>query len=181
MLRYLAVTAGFLAASLPALAQSGQTPSIGIPTAHPAQQQAVITQQDESQVRVYRLIGSKVVGPDGQDIGKVDDLLLDRDQKLVGVIVSVGGFLGVGSKSVALPANRVDISQAYGDQRVVKIDASKEELMAAPVFKTREATKAEADEQAARAKAMQSLPPGAAPAPRLAPAAPSSSSSSSTQ
>ena len=176
MLRYLVVTSGLLVASLPVLAQTGQSPS-----PQPAEQQAVITQQDDSQVRVYRLVGSKVLGPDGQDVGKVDDLLLDRDQKLVGVIVSVGGFLGVGSKSVALPANRVDISQAYGDQRVVKIDATKEELSAAPAFKTREAMKAEADEQAARAKAVQTMPPGAVPAPRPAPAAPSPSSSSSTQ
>jgi sporulation protein YlmC with PRC-barrel domain len=181
MLRYLFVPAVFLAASLPVLAQTDQTPSATSTTAQPAQQQAVITQQDDSQVRVYRLVGSKVLGPDGQDVGKVDDLLLDRDQKLVGVIVSVGGFLGVGSKSVALPANRVDISQAYGDQRVVKIDATKEELSAAPAFKTREVMKAEADEQAARAKAMQTMPPGAVPAPRTQPAAPSPSSSSSTQ
>ena len=184
MLRYLPITAGFLIASLPALAQTGQAPSTGSPTAQLTQQQAVITNQDESQVRVYRLIGSKVVGADGQEIGKVDDLLLDRDQKLAGVIVSVGGFLGVGSKSVALPANRVDISQAYGDQRVVKIDATKEELAAAPAFKTRETMKAEAEEQAARAKAGQSMPPGGvAPGiPRIPPAAPPSpSGSSSTQ
>src|SRR5258708_39370400 len=128
MLRYLFVPAVFLAASLPVLAQTDQIPSATSTTAQPAQQQAVITKQDDSQVRVYRLVGSKVVGPDGQDVGKVDDLLLDRDQKLVGVIVSVGGFLGVGSKSVALPANPVGISQAYGDQRVVKIDATKQDL-----------------------------------------------------
>ena len=181
MLRYLPITAGFLIASLPALAQTGQAPSTGSPTAQLTQQQAVITNQDESQVRVYRLIGSKVVGADGQEIGKIDDLLLDRDQKLAGVIVSVGGFLGVGSKSVALPANRVDISQAYGDQRVVKIDATKEELAAAPAFKTRETMKAEAEEQAARAKSMQSIPPGgfgAPSTPRIPPAAPPSSGSS---
>jgi sporulation protein YlmC with PRC-barrel domain len=183
MLRYPLVTAAFLAASLPVLAQTDQTPSAASPTAQPAQQQAVITQQDDSQVRVYRLVGSKVLGPDGQDVGKVDDLLLDRDQKLVGVIVSVGGFLGVGSKSVALPANRVDISQAYGDQRVVKIDATKEELVAAPAFKTRETMKAEADEQAARARANQTMPPGGvAPGiPRIPPAAPPSPGSTSTQ
>jgi sporulation protein YlmC with PRC-barrel domain len=182
MLRSLVVTAGFLAASLPVLAQTGQAPSAGSPPRQPAQQQAVITQQDDSQVRVYRLVGSKVLGPDGQDVGKVDDLLLDRDQKLVGVIVSVGGFLGVGSKSVALPANRVDISQAYGDQRVVKIDATKEELSAAPAFKTREAMKAEADEQAARARSMQTMPSGGvAPGAPHMPPAPSSSDSSSTQ
>ena len=142
----------------------------------------MITQQDDSQVRVYRLVGSKVMGPDGLDVGKVDDLLLDRDQKLVGVIVSVGGFLGVGSKSVALPANRVGISQAYGDQRVVKIDATKEELSAAPVFKTREAMTAEADAQAARARSMQTMPSGGvAPGAPNMPPAPSPSGGSSTQ
>jgi sporulation protein YlmC with PRC-barrel domain len=174
MLRYILVTTSLLALGAPALAQTapGASPA-------PSTEQAVITQQDNSQVRVYRLIGSKVVGPDGQTVGKVDDLLLDRDQKLSGVIVSVGGFLGVGSKSVALPPDRVDISQAYGDERVVKIQSTKEELAAAPAFKTRETLKAEADEQAARARAMQNGPPGSPTtgsplAPR--PAAPSGSS-----
>jgi sporulation protein YlmC with PRC-barrel domain len=143
---------------VPALAQTQPPAGVGLPATAPTQQ-AVITQQDESQVRVYRLIGSKVVDPEGQTIGKVDDLLLDRDQKMVAVIVSVGGFLGIGSKSVALPASRVDISQAYGDQRLVKIDATKEELASAPAFKTRETLKAEADEQAARARAQQNMPP----------------------
>jgi sporulation protein YlmC with PRC-barrel domain len=177
MLRHILVTTSLLALGAPALAQTTATGPAAAPTA-PAAEQAVITQQDNSQVRVYRLIGSKVVGADGQTIGKVDDLLLDRDQKLAGVVVSVGGFLGVGSKSVALPPDRVDISQAYGDERVVKIQATKEELIAAPAFKTRETLKAEADEQAARARAMQTAPPGSPTtgsplAPR--PAAPSGS------
>jgi sporulation protein YlmC with PRC-barrel domain len=181
MLSHLLVAAGFLAASVPALAQTAQPTGSASPAAPSSQQQAVITQQDDSQVRVYRLVGSKAIGADGQAIGKVDDLLLDRDQRMVAVIVSVGGFLGVGSKSVALPAGRVDISQAYGDERVVKVDATKEELMAAPAFKTREVMKAEADEQAARARALQNMPSGVPGAPRPLPAGPAPSGGSSTQ
>src|SRR5262249_40398062 len=99
MLRNLLVTTGMLLAmSVPTLAQTEHPASNAGSTAQPPQQQAVITQQGDSQVRVYRLIGSKVVGPDGQDVGKVDDLLLDRDQKLTAIIVGVGGFLGVGTK-----------------------------------------------------------------------------------
>jgi len=181
MFSHLLVAAGLLAASFPALAQTAQPMGSANPAAPPSQLQAVITQQQDSQVRVYRLVGSKAVGADGQAIGKVDDLLLDRDQKMVAVIVSVGGFLGMGSKSVALPASRVDISQAYGDERVVKVDATKDELIAAPAFKTREVMKAEADEQAARARAMQTMPSGTPGAPRPLPAGPSPSGSSSTQ
>lgn len=177
MLRNLLVTTGMLVAmSISALAQTAQPAGNAGSPAPPTQQQSVITQQDDSQVRVYRLIGSKVIGPDGQTVGKVDDLLLDRDQKMTAIVVGVGGFLGMGSKSVALPANRVDVSQAYGDQRVVKIDATKDELAAAPAFKTQETLKAEGDEQAARARAMQNGPatPGA---PRPMPAAPAPSGS----
>ena len=181
MFSHLLVAAGFLAASFPALAQTAQPMGSANPAAPPSQLQAVITQQEDSQVRVYRLVGSKAVGADGQAIGKVDDLLLDRDQKMVAVIVSVGGFLGMGSKSVALPAGRVDISQAYGDERVVKVDATKDELIAAPAFKTREVMKAEADEQAARARAMQNMPSGTPGAPRPLPAGPAPSGGSSTQ
>jgi hypothetical protein len=179
--RLLLVAAGLCAASFPALAQTAQPMGSANPAAPPPQLQAVITQQQDSQVRVYRLVGSKAVGADGQAIGKVDDLLLDRDQKMVAVIVSVGGFLGMGSKSVALPASRVDISQAYGDERVVKVDATKDELIAAPAFKTREVMKAEADEQAARARAMQTMPSGTPGAPRPLPAGPAPSGGSSTQ
>jgi hypothetical protein len=181
MFSHLLVAAGVLAASFPALAQTAQPTGSTNPAAPPSQLQAVITQQDDSQVRVYRLVGSKAIGPDGQAIGKVDDLLLDRDQRMVAVIVSVGGFLGMGSKSVALPAARVDISQAYGDERVVKVDATKDELIAAPAFKTREVMKAEADEQAARARAMQAMPSGAPGAPRPMPVGPAPSGGSSTQ
>ncbi|HKF72288.1 MAG TPA: PRC-barrel domain-containing protein [Stellaceae bacterium] len=184
MVRHFLVTTVFLVASVPALAQTSTPTSPVSPAAQPAQQD-VITKQDNSQVRVYRLVGSKVVGPDGQTVGKVDDLLLDRDQKLAGVIVSVGGFLGVGSKSVALPPDRVDISQAYGEERVVKIEATKQELSAAPAFKTLEVQKAEADEKAARARALQNMPPGSptpgSPISPLAPVRPPSSPGSSTQ
>ena len=178
MLRKLLATTGMLLAmSIPALAQTGPPAGNAGSTAQPPAQQAVITKQDDSQVRVYRLIGSKVIGPDGREVGKVEDLLLDRDQKMTAIVVGVGGFLGMGSKSVALPANRVDISQAYGDQRVVKIDATKDELAAAPAFKTKETAKAEADEQAARARAQQtgpSTPGGPRPLPAT-PAAPTGS------
>ncbi len=196
MLRNLLATTGMvLVMSVPALAQTtppaGNAGSTAQPaqestaqpaqgsTAQPAQEKSVITKQEESEVRVYRLIGSKVIGPDGQTIGKVDDLLLDRDQKMTAIIVGVGGFLGVGSKDVALPASRVDISQAYGDERVVKVQSTKEELAEAPAFKSKETQKAEAEEQAARARAMQSGPatPGV---PRPMPATPTAPSGSKT-
>lgn len=62
-----------------------------------------IAEQGPERVLVSDIMGVLVVGPDGQDIGTVDDLLADREGRVVAVIVGVGGFLGIGDKDVAIP------------------------------------------------------------------------------
>jgi len=46
--------------------------------------------------------GSDVLGPDNAHIGNVSDMLFDKNGKILGLIVGVGGFLGIGEKSVAI-------------------------------------------------------------------------------
>jgi PRC-barrel domain len=43
-----------------------------------------------------------VLGPDNARIGSVNDLLFDGTGKIIGVVVGVGGFLGIGTKNVAI-------------------------------------------------------------------------------
>src|SRR5437899_5397220 len=46
--------------------------------------------------------GSDVLGPDNAHIGNVNDMLFDKHGKILGLIVGVGGFLGIGEKNVAI-------------------------------------------------------------------------------
>jgi hypothetical protein len=46
--------------------------------------------------------GTDVLGPDNASIGSVNDLLFDGTGKIVGVVIGVGGFLGIGTKNVAI-------------------------------------------------------------------------------
>ena len=46
--------------------------------------------------------GTDVIGPDNAQVGDVNDVLFDKSGKIVGLIVGVGGFLGIGEKSVAI-------------------------------------------------------------------------------
>jgi PRC-barrel domain len=46
--------------------------------------------------------GTDVIGPDSAQIGSVNDLLFDRNGKILAFVVGVGGFLGIGEKSVAI-------------------------------------------------------------------------------
>ena len=58
------------------------------------------------------LIGLTVYAPDKAKIGSISDLILGKDAKTVeGFVIGVGGFLGIGEKSVALKMDRLQISQ----------------------------------------------------------------------
>lgn len=80
--------------------------------------------------RASKLIGSHVYAADS-DIGKITDLLIDREHAAVtAAILSVGGVLGVGDKLVAIPIGQIKID---GEARFV-IDQSKQDLEKAPAF-----------------------------------------------
>ena len=48
-------------------------------------------------------IGVGVYGSDDKQIGKIDDLLLDKNGSAQTIVIGVGGFLGFGKKDVAVP------------------------------------------------------------------------------
>jgi sporulation protein YlmC with PRC-barrel domain len=55
------------------------------------------------------LRGTRVYGANQENIGDISDILLDREGRVVAVIVGVGGFLGIGQKDVAVPYQALEI------------------------------------------------------------------------
>lgn len=82
-----------------------------------------------------RLIGANVHGKDGKIIGDIEDLIVTDDNKIVGVIVGVGGLLGVGEKKVGIAIPALSIETTDGKMNVVMPSATKEVLTAAPAYK----------------------------------------------
>ena len=67
-----------------------------------------------------------------------------KDAKTVeGFVIGVGGFLGIGEKSVALKMDRLQMSQNPEDGLVLTMDANKEELKNTPTFKSKKEQDAE--------------------------------------
>jgi hypothetical protein len=81
--------------------------------------------------RVSKIIGAPVVNDNHDTIGKIDDLLVARQDRVLYAVLSVGGFLGVGSKLVAVPYQSLQIS----DKDLVLPGGSKDALKALPEFK----------------------------------------------
>ena len=62
-----------------------------------------VKQQAINQWRASKLVGVTVMGADQKKIGKIEDVLVDHDGNAQTIVISVGGFLGIGSKDVAVP------------------------------------------------------------------------------
>jgi sporulation protein YlmC with PRC-barrel domain len=97
------LAAGLAAAALMTTAAVAQTSA---PTA-PAGQGQIMTQMPQDLMRGSKLMGIDVYGADNQKIGDVDEVLVDRQGKIHGIVVGVGGFLGIGQKDIAIPYDQV--------------------------------------------------------------------------
>ena len=75
------------------------------------------------QIRASKMIGSSVYDLQNRNIGKVRDLVLDKDGKVAAVVVDVGTFLGMGGKTVA-----VQLSDLKTDNNRLTLDRTKEQL-----------------------------------------------------
>jgi len=111
-------------------------------------EQTIIPEQAKTQLLAADLMGASVFGPDGKEVGTVEDLILDEQKKITGVVVGVGGFLGMGKKEVGLNWEQAKlVENADTGKKTIMIGLTKADLDAAPDFKTK--AEREAEEQAA--------------------------------
>ncbi|HEY4257587.1 MAG TPA: PRC-barrel domain-containing protein, partial [Candidatus Udaeobacter sp.] len=72
--------------------------------------------------------GARVINFQNQDVGEIDELLIEPDTGQIRfAVVSVGGFLGLGSTRVAVPWQALQITRESGRVRYM-LDATKERL-----------------------------------------------------
>ncbi|BAB50529.1 PRC-barrel domain-containing protein [Mesorhizobium japonicum] len=131
----LATTALATLISTGAFAQSTTTPA---PATAPSVQEpaaAVPVPRAEGNI-VTNIIGESVyngTGDDAENIGKVSDVVFDKDGMAKSVVIGVGGFLGVGTKNVAFDYDKLQWAEKNGDRWLVA-QTTKDELKAHPEF-----------------------------------------------
>ncbi|MCB4820302.1 PRC-barrel domain-containing protein [Roseicella aerolata] len=83
--------------------------------------------------RASKVIGSSVYNENNESIGEVDDILIPPGGNSPIAVISVGGFLGIGAKLVAVPYERL---QAAGgsNNRWTLTGATKDSLGSLPTF-----------------------------------------------
>jgi sporulation protein YlmC with PRC-barrel domain len=78
------------------------------------------------------IIGDAVVNPEGENLGNIEELMVDVSTgQVTYAVLSFGGFLGLGDKLFALPWTKLRVNER--DKNIV-VDLPKQMLEAAPGF-----------------------------------------------
>jgi hypothetical protein len=136
------VPASVLAQNAPANDPATEPPATVLPDATakespPQPLEGQIINQDKATLLASVIIGGNVYSPADESVGDVNDLVIKPTGEIEAVVVGVGGFIGIGEKDVAIELNRFTMEPApdLGTAKLV-LNATKEELQAAPAFKS---------------------------------------------
>lgn len=117
-----AISSLFLAASLLLSAGAASLPAY-----------AADNTQSAEEFRTSKLVGSKVYNTANENIGSIEDIVLKSDGSLDEVVLSVGGFLGVGNKYVSVPFSALKVTRDGSSLKIVS-DSTKESLKGLPDY-----------------------------------------------
>ena len=88
--------------------------------------------KDKSGVlKASELIGMKVQGSDGKNLGKIRDLVIAPDGAVRYAVLDFGGVLGIGDKYFAVPWDALQRTQ---NGKQIALDTTKRDLKKAPGF-----------------------------------------------
>jgi hypothetical protein len=132
----LTIALGFAPGTMAQTPPAQRAPAVEAPKAPVAGQ--ILVQDANTVLAKQDLIGQTVYAPDKAKIGSISDLILSKDGKSVeGFVIGVGGFLGIGEKSVALKMDRLKMASGADGAMQLSMDMTKEELSNTPTFKSK--------------------------------------------
>ena len=80
--------------------------------------------------RTTKVVGSTVYNDANDSVGTIDDLIVTPNEKVPFAVLSIGGFLGMGTRLVVVPVSALEVK----DKKMFLHDATKDSLKALPPF-----------------------------------------------
>ena len=87
-----------------------------------------------SQAGLFRILGKEVRGASGKNMGMVVDVLFDRTGRPRAAIIDFGGFLGVGTRKIAIDWRTLRF-EATGEKETIVAALDRDQIRAAPEYK----------------------------------------------
>lgn len=124
---------GYVMAQTPATPPPAAAPAVAVPPAPTPNLTVASVKLEPGFLRTSKLLGMAVYNEQDK-IGTIDDLFLKDGNQIVMAVVSVGGFLGIGTKLVAIPYAQLHLDSNDKERKLTLPGANKEALNAMPTF-----------------------------------------------
>jgi PRC-barrel domain len=85
---------------------------------------------------IVPILGKKVLGPAGEDLGRVVNVLVDQAGRTRAAVIDFGGFLGVGSRKIAVAWDQLTFKPGTGDRPLI-LNMTREQIQGAREYKER--------------------------------------------
>ena len=99
-----------------------------------ATEAAVTEAKASTSVLASQFMGQTVYSASNENVGEINDIVMNRELDNVVAIIGVGGFLGIGEKDVAISIEEITAVKDENNNLKLTIAATKEQLEAAPTF-----------------------------------------------
>ncbi len=110
---------------------AGPPASVPQPSAPPAPPAAVTILTDHE---VEGILGREVVSSAGEDMGRIVDVLVDRRGQVRAAIIDFGGFLGVGSRKIAVDWSALHFPPPEKPDAKITLELTRDQVKAAPEY-----------------------------------------------
>jgi hypothetical protein len=80
------------------------------------------------------ILGKKIMGPDNKELGLVVDVLIDAHRRPRAAIIDFGGFLGVGSRKIAVDWQLLQLTPGQPDWKI-SLNLGRADIQGAPEYK----------------------------------------------
>jgi len=84
---------------------------------------------------VETILGKSVRSSAGEDMGRLVDVVVDRDGRPRAAIIDFGGFLGVGSRKIAVDWAVLNFARDKDKGDIITVELTRDQVKAAPEFK----------------------------------------------
>ena len=113
----------------PPQAPTPQTPAPQTP-APPAPASVTVLNKHE----VQGVLGREVLSAANENMGRIVDVLVDNDGRVRAAIIDFGGFLGVGSRKIAVEWNALHFPVPGKPEERITLDLTRDQVNAAPAY-----------------------------------------------
>jgi hypothetical protein len=83
----------------------------------------------------HGILGRDVRSPTDEDMGRIVDVIVDREGTVRAAVIDFGGFLGVGSRKIVVDWKALRFGGVASKSDSITLELTKEQVTAAPEYK----------------------------------------------